>query len=104
MHFHPHTPHLLLSASSDGLLCTTDAREHDEDEAGLHVGNWGCSIGATGWTDQSTDIRAGSSSASVMASSRVWAHSDMQTVALWSDEVRGAVGLHHFIRESWADV
>lgn len=80
-HFHSRTPHLLLTASTDGLLCTIDVREQDEIESGIQVGNWGCSVNSVGWTDS---VLGGGKP---MASSRVWAHSDMQTVSLWSDEV-----------------
>ena len=75
--FHPQKSHVLLSASTDGLLCTTDTREHDEDESGLHVGNWGCSIAKTGWAGVGDG-----------AQPAVWAHSDMQTLSTWSEEVR----------------
>lgn len=78
-HFHPTISHLLLTSSADGLLCTTDAREQDDDESGINVGNWGCSVASVGWTDKGVG--------SGMASSRIWAHSDMQTLSLWSSEV-----------------
>lgn len=51
--YHPSTPHLLLSASTDGLLCTTDAREVDEDESTVDVGNWGCSVAKAGYVSLS---------------------------------------------------
>lgn len=60
----------------DGLLCTTDVREKDEDEAGLNVGNWGCSIARAGWGSAGHDVKGS-----------VWAASDMETVSLWNDEV-----------------
>jgi len=78
--FHSETPHILLSASTDGLLCTTDVRVVDEDESGIHVGNWGCSISNAGWVN--TDISAGNGK-----NACIWAHSDMQTVSLWSNEL-----------------
>lgn len=71
----PESSHVLLSASSDGLLCTTDAREDDEDEAGLHVGNWGCSIAQSGWVRGNTNTRG------------IWAASDMETFSVWTGEV-----------------
>jgi WD40 repeat protein len=49
--FAPAGERLLLSASSDGLLCTSNPDEQDEDEAGVHVGNWGCSIARAGWME-----------------------------------------------------
>ncbi|KAI0771969.1 WD40 repeat-like protein [Trametes elegans] len=71
----PHTGNLLLSASSDGLICTSNADEADEDEAGLHVGNWGCSIAQAGWLHD----RAGRPAA--------WASSDMETFSVWTTEL-----------------
>ncbi|KAJ3479343.1 hypothetical protein NLI96_g9131 [Meripilus lineatus] len=71
----PESSHVLLSASSDGLLCTTDAREDDEDEAGLHVGNWGCSIAQSGWVRGNTNTRG------------IWAASDMETFSVWTGEL-----------------
>jgi hypothetical protein len=64
----------LLSASSDGLISTSNADEDDEDEAVLHVGNWGCSISQAGWI-------------SVSAGAQAWAGSDMETFSCWTDEV-----------------
>ena len=67
---------VLLSISSDGLLCMSNADEPDEDEAGLYVGNWGCSVAQAGWVHG----RAGSPG--------VWASSDMETFSVWTAEVR----------------
>ncbi|KDQ65041.1 hypothetical protein JAAARDRAFT_28702 [Jaapia argillacea MUCL 33604] len=67
---------VLLSASSDGLICASDANEEDEDEAVLHVGNWGCSIAQAGWV-MSSDQQSPSA----------WASSDMETFRIWSDEM-----------------
>ena len=67
---------LLLSVSSDGLVCTSRADETDEDEAGVHVANWGCSVAQAGWLHD----RAGRPG--------VWAASDMETFSVWSAEVR----------------
>ncbi|KAH9927131.1 WD40 repeat-like protein [Epithele typhae] len=69
------TPRTLLSASSDGLLCTSDAAEADEDEAGVHVGNWGCSVAQAGWVHDRTGAAG------------VWAASDMETFSVWSSEL-----------------
>ncbi|KAF9004783.1 WD40-repeat-containing domain protein [Cyathus striatus] len=66
---------LLLSASSDGLLSLSNPEEDDEDEAVLQVGNMGCSISQAGWIDAS------------VGKARVWAASDMETFATWSDEM-----------------
>ncbi|EGO01512.1 hypothetical protein SERLA73DRAFT_176815 [Serpula lacrymans var. lacrymans S7.3] len=65
---------VLLSASSDGLISTSDADEEDEDEAVLSIGNWGCSISQAGWIQSPSDIRA-------------WAASDMETFSCWSNEL-----------------
>jgi WD40 repeat protein len=72
--FAPAGERLLLSASSDGLVCTSNPDEQDEDEAGVHVGNWGCSIARAGWIEAKGGARA-------------WAASDMETFSLWSEEV-----------------
>ncbi|KAH8106301.1 WD40-repeat-containing domain protein [Cristinia sonorae] len=55
VHFSKTNTHLVLSASSDGLICTSNAQEADEDEAGLHVGNAGSSIAQTGWVHGTND-------------------------------------------------
>lgn len=67
----------LLSVSSDGLVCTSNANEADEDEAGIHVANWGCSVAQAGWLHD----RAGRPG--------IWASSDMETFGVWNSEVRG---------------
>jgi WD40 repeat protein len=73
--FAPAGERLLLSASSDGLVCTSNPEEQDEDEAGVHAGNWGCSIARAGWIEAKGGAMA-------------WAASDMETFSLWSEEVR----------------
>ncbi|KAA1466070.1 WD40 repeat-like protein [Dentipellis sp. KUC8613] len=65
----------LLSASTDGLVSISNADEDDEDEAVVHVGNWGCSISQAGWIP-----RRG-------ALPHVWAGSDMETFSTWSEEL-----------------
>lgn len=65
---------MLLSASSDGLISTSNALEADEDEAVMHVGNWGCSVSQGGWISNARG-------------SRIWAASDMETFSCWSNEV-----------------
>ncbi|KAL1741948.1 WD40-repeat-containing domain protein [Schizophyllum fasciatum] len=74
LHFSPFDPsgRTLLSASTDGLLSISDAAEDDEDEAVVHVANWGCSVSQAGW---------------VGASGAVWAASDMETFSTWSREL-----------------
>ncbi|GBE79373.1 WD40 repeat-like protein [Sparassis crispa] len=73
--FTPHSSRTLLSASSDGLVCTSNADEEDEDEAGLHVGNWGCSVARVGWVHRQS------------GSPGIWASSDMETFSIWSSEL-----------------
>lgn len=80
---------VLLSISTDGLLCTSNADETDEDEAGLQVGNWNCSVAQAGWVHG----RSGSPG--------VWASSDMETFSLWSGEVSSVhIMPFHFVRMS----
>jgi len=69
---------IILSGSSDGLLCTSNADEDDEDESQIQVGNWGCSVSQAGW------IQGGS----MFDSARVWAASDMETFSTWKNDVR----------------
>ncbi|KAF5388252.1 hypothetical protein D9615_000022 [Tricholomella constricta] len=64
----------LLSASSDGLVSISNADEPDEDEAVLHVGNWGCSISQAGWNNTPTGPK-------------IWTASDMETFSTWSHEL-----------------
>lgn len=68
-------PNIVLSVSSDGLLCTSNPEEDDEDEAGLHVGNWGTSIAQAGWIHGQSNTP------------RIWSSSDMETFGIWSSEV-----------------
>ncbi|KAG1811169.1 WD40 repeat-like protein [Suillus subaureus] len=70
----PTSGQILLSASTDGLVSTSNSAEDDEDEAVLNVGSWGCSISQAGW------IRGSSAN-------RVWAASDMETFSCWSNEL-----------------
>jgi hypothetical protein len=71
--------HLLLSGSTDGLVCISNAKEQDEDEAVLYVGNLGSSISQTGWMPS----RGGGA----RTTGGVWAATDMETFSVWSDEV-----------------
>ena len=72
----PSSQKVLLSASTDCLLSLSNADEDDEDEASLHVGNWGCSIAQTGWVHG----RSGTPG--------IWSSSDMETFGAWTGEVR----------------
>ncbi|TFK56234.1 WD40 repeat-like protein [Heliocybe sulcata] len=79
LHFRPGPgayKNLLLSVSSDGLVSTSNADEEDEDEAVLHVGNWGCSIAQAGWLAEPNG-----------QGPVAWASSDMETFSLWSNEM-----------------
>ncbi|KAF8966452.1 WD40-repeat-containing domain protein [Flammula alnicola] len=70
----PSTNHnIILSGSSDGLLCTSNADEDDEDEAAIQVGNWGCSISQAGWIQDD--------------SAAIWAASDMETFSTWRSDL-----------------
>ncbi|KAI1789013.1 WD40 repeat-like protein [Ganoderma leucocontextum] len=71
----------LLSVSTDGLVCTSNANETDEDEAGIHVANWGCSIAQAGWLHD----RAGRPG--------IWASSDMETFSVWNRELDPVQGV-----------
>ena len=77
--------HLLLSGSTDGLVCISNAKEQDEDEAVVYVGNLGSSISQTGWMPS----RGGAA----RTSSGVWAATDMETFSVWSDEVSTTAAL-----------
>jgi len=68
---------VLLSASSDGLISLSNSEEDDEDEAVVHVANWGCSVSQAGW------IRSENGEAT-----KIWAGSDMETFSTWSEQVR----------------
>jgi len=67
---------IILSASTDGLISTSNAEEEDEDEAALYVGNWGCSVSQAGWIHAHGDVGTG-----------IWAASDMETFSTWSNEL-----------------
>jgi WD repeat-containing protein 89 len=71
---------LILSGSSDGLVCISDSHQSDEDEACLHVANTEASIARVGWMSLTglNDPQA----------AKVWSASDMETMAVWSSDVR----------------
>ncbi|OCB84533.1 WD40 repeat-like protein [Sanghuangporus baumii] len=78
VHFAQHGSAItLLSASSDGLLCTSNPLEENEDESNTAIGNWGCSISKAGWLHRDSGLDG----------SGIWAASDMETLSFWSDEV-----------------
>lgn len=68
------TDKVVLSGSSDGLISLSNPDEDDEDEAVLHVANWGCSVSQAGWI-----IGEGGA--------KIWAASDMETLSTWTNEV-----------------
>ncbi|KAK2462339.1 hypothetical protein APHAL10511_005645 [Amanita phalloides] len=68
---------LVLSGSSDGLISVSNADEEDEDEAVLHVANWGCSISQAGWIHEPIG----------QGGANVWAASDMETFSTWTNEL-----------------
>ncbi|PVG03536.1 WD40 repeat-like protein [Serendipita vermifera] len=70
---------LILSGSSDGLVCISDSHQSDEDEACLHVANTGASIARVGWMNLT-----GSNNPKVP---RVWSASDMETMSIWSNDL-----------------
>lgn len=70
---------LLLSGSVDGCVALSNAAEHDEDEAVQAEENWNASI-------------AGAGAYACHDGMRVWARSDMDTLAGWDVRV-GAEGL-----------
>ncbi|KAF8624582.1 hypothetical protein AX15_005804 [Amanita polypyramis BW_CC] len=68
---------IVLSGSSDGLVSLSNADEEDEDEAIIHVANWGCSISQAGWIP-GPNGQGGAS---------IWAASDMETFSTWTSEL-----------------
>jgi len=72
--FKPVSSPSLLSASSDGLISVSNPLEQDEDEAVVHVANWGCSVAHAGWFANAHQWH-------------IWSASDMETMKLWSDEL-----------------
>ncbi|KAF8876287.1 WD40-repeat-containing domain protein [Gymnopilus junonius] len=68
---------ILLSGSTDGLLCTSNADEDDEDEATIQVGNWGCSVSQAGWIQGCPNLD----------SAAIWAASDMETFSTWQSDL-----------------
>ncbi|PFH50322.1 hypothetical protein AMATHDRAFT_47975 [Amanita thiersii Skay4041] len=73
---------LLLSGSSDGLICISNPYEDDPDESTLHVANWGCSIAQAGWVPETHQTRS-----SRNHQPRIWAASDMETFSTLSHDL-----------------
>ncbi|KAJ2080382.1 hypothetical protein H4R24_003123 [Coemansia sp. RSA 988] len=62
----------ILSGSTDGLLCTFDLSQPDEDEALQFVANTGASVAKCGYFGPNSQF--------------IFAQSDMETLQLWTDE------------------
>ena len=76
LYFYPNpssTDPIILSSSSDGLICTSHARESDEEEALAFVGNSGASVAKSGWMSDGQEV---------------WSATDMETLSTWDHEVR----------------
>ncbi|KAJ2323097.1 hypothetical protein GGI00_005724 [Coemansia sp. RSA 2681] len=69
---HPSASRQFLSGSSDGLLCTFDATQADEDEALMYVANTGASVSGCGYFGPDAQY--------------IYAQSDMETLQLWTNE------------------
>lgn len=81
-------PHLLLSASVDGLINSYDVRITDEDDAVLSTAQVGASVGQMGWMGlRGTNDLQG-----------VWSATTIETVQFWdANDVRNhLISLHHF--------
>lgn len=90
LHFSPFDPSgkTLLSASSDGLLSVSNAAEDDEDEAVLHVANWGCSVSQADWVGaRGTSPTITTNASGTDTPHAIWAASDMETFSTWSPEL-----------------
>ena len=76
--FHPTVPHLLLSASVDGLINTHDIRVASEDDSIMSTAQVGASVSQVGWVpleDQEGLPPRG-----------VWSSTTIETVQLWDAE------------------
>ncbi|KAI8325281.1 WD40 repeat-like protein [Martensiomyces pterosporus] len=69
---HPSLNRQFLSASTDGLLCTFDVSQMDEDEALQYVANTGASVSRAGYFGPDAQF--------------IYAQSDMETLQLWTNE------------------
>ncbi|KAJ2709210.1 hypothetical protein H4R19_004368, partial [Coemansia spiralis] len=68
----PNAPKQFLSGSTDGLLCTFDPSQPDEDDALLFVANTGASVARCGYFGPESQF--------------IYAQSDMETLQLWTSE------------------
>ncbi|KAK4698828.1 WD repeat-containing protein 89, partial [Phenoliferia sp. Uapishka_3] len=76
--FHPSTtlPHVLLSASVDGLVNTYDVRIADEDDALMSTAQFGASVSSAGWMKLEGEIEG----------KGVWGVTTIETVQIWDVE------------------
>ncbi|PIA18155.1 WD40 repeat-like protein, partial [Coemansia reversa NRRL 1564] len=72
IHCNKNSPSQMLSGSTDGLLCTFDLSQPDEDEALQFVANTGASVSKCGYFGPDSQF--------------IFAHSDMETLQLWTNE------------------
>lgn len=83
--FHPTLPHVLLSASVDGLINTYDVRVVDEDDALLTTAKAGASLGDAGWMPLPSASENGEFKG-------IWGVTTIETLQLWdAEEVSGAL-------------
>ncbi|KAJ2784910.1 ferroxidase fet3 [Coemansia javaensis] len=68
----PSAPKRLLSGSTDGLVCTFDLGQPDEDDALQYVANTGASVARCGYFGPESQF--------------IYAQSDMETLQLWTSE------------------
>ncbi|KAJ1788176.1 hypothetical protein IWW46_001961 [Coemansia sp. RSA 2440] len=72
IHCNPNAPKQFLSGSTDGLLCTFDLAQPDEDDALQFVANTGASVSQCGYFGPDAQF--------------VYVQSDMETLQLWTTE------------------
>ncbi|KAJ2645686.1 hypothetical protein GGH99_008195, partial [Coemansia sp. RSA 1285] len=72
IHCCPSAPNQFLSGSTDGLLCTFDASQSDEDDALLYVANTNASVAKCGYFGPDSQF--------------IYAQSDMETLQLWTND------------------
>ncbi|KAI9506794.1 WD40-repeat-containing domain protein, partial [Coemansia spiralis] len=72
IHCCPNAANQFLSGSTDGLLCTFDVNQTDEDEALLYVANTNASVAKCGYFGPESQF--------------IYAQSDMETLQLWTND------------------
>ncbi|KAN0065313.1 hypothetical protein ACQY0O_001149 [Thecaphora frezii] len=111
LRFHPSPGHadILLTGSTDGLVCAIDTTVQDEDDAVIAVGNMGSSVARVGWGGGGKQLwgqgaASGQGDVDMMVDAKaqvdedlrleeddtrrrslgsVWAVGDMQTLSIW---------------------